>query len=107
MSCELTALPEGVTVGGLKEQVTPEGKPEQAELTVELKPFSGVTVTVAVPLPPAYTVSAFGDRFNVKVGEVRLMMYVADERALTVDPPEEDMSTASMVSDELTEIGPV
>lgn len=73
VSCELTALPDGVTVAGLKEQVTPEGKPEQAKLTVELKPFCGVAVTIDVPLPPASTVSAFGDAANVKLGGGRLM----------------------------------
>lgn len=34
-----TPPPWGVTVVGLKLQVTPTGKPEQAKLTAELKPF--------------------------------------------------------------------
>ena len=74
VSCELTALPDGVTVAGLKEQVSPAGKPEQAKLTGELNPISGVTISVTTPLPPASTVSVFGDALNVKVGEVRLMV---------------------------------
>jgi hypothetical protein len=45
----LAAAPEGVTVAGEKEHVDPEGNPEQAKLTEELKPFSGVTVSVTVP----------------------------------------------------------
>jgi hypothetical protein len=44
----VAAAPAGVTVGGLKEQVIPDGSPEQAKLTAELKPFVGVTETVAV-----------------------------------------------------------
>jgi hypothetical protein len=42
------AAPEGVTVAGLKAHPTPEGRPEQAKVTVELKPFEGVTEMVAV-----------------------------------------------------------
>ena len=74
VSCELIALPDGVTVAGLKEQVTPEGKPEQAKLTAELKPFIGVTVTIEVPLPLAFTVNTFGDAASVKLGGGRLMV---------------------------------
>jgi hypothetical protein len=44
----------GVTVWGLKLQEYPDGSPEQAKETAELKPFVGVTVRVvfaaAVPL---------------------------------------------------------
>ena len=44
--------PLGVIDGGLKLQVAPEGNPLHATLTVELNPFSGVTVKVAVPVCP-------------------------------------------------------
>ncbi len=43
------APPLGVTVAGLKVQVTPAGSPEQAKLTVELKPFCGATVSAITP----------------------------------------------------------
>jgi hypothetical protein len=40
------AEPFGVTFGGAKLQVAPEGNPEQAKVTAWLKPFVGVTVRV-------------------------------------------------------------
>lgn len=40
------AEPFGVTLGGAKLQVAPEGNPEQAKVTAWLKPFVGVTVRV-------------------------------------------------------------
>ena len=49
VSCVVAGAPEGDTVAGLKEHVAPVGSPEHAKLTVELKPFCGVTVIVAVP----------------------------------------------------------
>ena len=49
VSCDVAAAPEGVTVVGLNKQVVFAGNPEQAKLTVELKPFCGVTVRVVVP----------------------------------------------------------
>ena len=41
-----------VVVGGLKEPVTPGGKPEADRLTLPLKPFWPATVIVVVILPP-------------------------------------------------------
>jgi len=41
-----------VVLVGLKEALTPLGKPEADKLTLPVKPFCGVTVTVLVPLPP-------------------------------------------------------
>jgi hypothetical protein len=61
VSTVVAAAAEGVTVVGLKEQVAPTGRPEQAKLTTELKPYCGVTVNVTVPSPPELTVSAEGD----------------------------------------------
>jgi len=37
---------------GLKEAVTPLGRPEADKLTFPVKPFSGVTMTVLEPLDP-------------------------------------------------------
>ena len=43
----LTVIVDVVVVGfGLKEAVTPEGRPLTERLTGELKPFVGLTVTV-------------------------------------------------------------
>jgi hypothetical protein len=44
---ETAALPEGVTVAGLKLQETPAGNPVQAKVTAELKPLAGATLRVA------------------------------------------------------------
>src|ERR1700691_3655360 len=44
-------VPLPVTDGA--EQVTPDGRSEQASVTTPVKPFSAVTVTDAVPMPPA------------------------------------------------------
>src|SRR5713226_7769557 len=48
---------------GLKDAVTPLGKPEADRLTLLLKPFCGVTVTVTVlvPLAPCAIVTLLGD----------------------------------------------
>jgi len=48
--------PEGVTHAGLKLQVASEGKPLHVNLTGELNPLAGVTVSVAVPVLPAVMV---------------------------------------------------
>ena len=41
-----------VVLVGLKEALTPLGRPKADKLTLPVKPFCGVTVTVLVPLPP-------------------------------------------------------
>lgn len=69
VNCDVVALPEGVTVAGLKEHTAPAGKPEHAKLTAESKPLSGVTVRIAIPPVPELTVSALCEIFNVKLGE--------------------------------------
>lgn len=49
-------VPLALTEDELKLQLAPDGKPEQAELaklTEPLKPFTGTTVNVVVPVPPA------------------------------------------------------
>ena len=72
----LAGDPEGVTVVGLKKQVTPLGSPEHAKLTAELKPFWGVTVRVTAPWPPESTMSEVGDAPSVKLAW--LIVYTAD-----------------------------
>src|SRR5260221_14549048 len=48
---------------GLKEAVTPLGRPEADKLTLPVKPFCGVTVIVLVPMPmaPCATLTLAGD----------------------------------------------
>jgi len=69
-----TILPAAFTVAGEKLQLAPAGRPEQANVTVEVvaNPFTGVTVAVSVPLLPAVMVSAAGDVPNVKSAAVPL-----------------------------------
>jgi hypothetical protein len=62
------AAPDGVTVAGAKLQDAPDGSPEHVNVTAALKPFTGVTVSVAVPLCPAATVNAAGDAAIEKSG---------------------------------------
>jgi hypothetical protein len=45
---------------GLNAAVTPLGRPEAARLTLPLKPFAGLIVTVLVPLLPCTTLNVFG-----------------------------------------------
>jgi len=58
------------TVTGEKLHVAPAGNPEQVNVTAEFveKPFCGSTVTVVVPLLPAFTVTAFGVTATMKSG---------------------------------------
>src|SRR6266403_1407924 len=46
---------------GLNDAVTPLGRPEADKLTLPLKPFSGVTVTVAAPPLPCVMLRLVGD----------------------------------------------
>ena len=69
---------------GLKEAVTPLGKPEADRETLLLKPFAGVMVIVLLPLEPCVTVRLLGEAESVKLGcgggavpfTVRLMFVV-------------------------------
>jgi hypothetical protein len=47
---------DGLTLCGLKLQVAPVGRPEQAKIRVWLNPFSGETVIVRAPDPAGATV---------------------------------------------------
>jgi hypothetical protein len=49
----IVLVPDPVTVAGLKLAVAPEGSPDACKLTTPPNPFTGVTVTVYVALPPA------------------------------------------------------
>ena len=57
-----------VALAGLNEAVTPLGKLEAENVTLLLKPFSGVTVTAVVPLVPCVNVKLFGEAESVKLG---------------------------------------
>ena len=50
---------------GLKDAVTPLGRPDADKLTLPLKPFRGVTVIVLVPPPPCAMVKLLGDAATV------------------------------------------
>ena len=56
-----------VVVGfGLKDAVTPLGRPEALNVTLPVKPPNGVTVMVLVPLFPCTTVTELGFAPKVK-----------------------------------------
>ena len=57
-----------VELAGLKEAVTPFGRPEAEKLTLLLKPFCSATVIALVPLVPCASVSDAGDEESVKLG---------------------------------------
>ena len=78
---ETGARPSVLTLAGEKLHDAPEGNPEQLNETVATSPFSGVTVTVVVPLCPAVTVIEAGEAATVKSG-VSLMVYNALDMTL-------------------------
>jgi hypothetical protein len=53
---------------GLKEGVTPPGKPEADRLTLPLKPLDGVMVMVLLPFAPCVTVRLLGEAEREKSG---------------------------------------
>ena len=53
---------------GLKDAVTPLGRPDADKLTLPLKPFSGLTLMVLVPLAPCAIVKVLGVAVSVKLG---------------------------------------
>jgi hypothetical protein len=55
-----------VVLLGLKEMVTPLGRPVAEKLTLPLKPFCGMTVIVLVPLAPCAIVRLVGDAESAK-----------------------------------------
>ena len=75
---------EAVAGFGLNKKVTPLGRPEADKLTVPLKPFCGVTVTLLVPVVPWVTFKLPGDAEMVKFGPA---FTVSETVALWVRPP--------------------
>jgi hypothetical protein len=57
-----------VVLLGLKEAVTPLGRPEADRLTLPLKPFCGVTVIVVMPLAPCKMLRLPGEAEREKFG---------------------------------------
>lgn len=53
---------------GLKDAVTPLGRPAADKLTLPLNPFSGVMESVLVPLAPCAIVTLLGDAESEKFG---------------------------------------
>ncbi len=60
LAVSVNVLPLAVLLG-LNDAVTPLGRPEADKLTLLLKPFSGVTVMVLVPLVPWTTLRLLGE----------------------------------------------
>jgi hypothetical protein len=54
-----------IVLVGLKDAVTPLGRPDADKLTLPLKPFCGVIVIVLVPLAPCGIVKLLGDAERV------------------------------------------
>jgi hypothetical protein len=67
--------PEVLT--GLKDAVTPLGRPVAARLTLPLKPFSGLTEMVVAPLFPWATLRLLGDAERLKFGTMIVRPIVA------------------------------
>jgi hypothetical protein len=57
-----------VVLPGLKDAVTPRGRPEADKLTLPVKPFCVVTVIVDVILPPRARLNEFGEAARAKFG---------------------------------------
>jgi hypothetical protein len=57
-----------VMLMGLKDAVTPLGRPVADKPTLPLKPFCGATVIVLVPLAPCAIVTLVGDAESEKFG---------------------------------------
>ena len=54
-----------VALTGLKDAVTPFGRPEADRLTAPLKPFAGLIVTLLLPWLPCAMLRAFGEAESV------------------------------------------
>ena len=69
VSCDVPPPP--ATLVGFHVQDTPLGTPEQLKLTVSVKPFCAVIVTVVVALTPAATLAGLSEpAVSVKDGTV-------------------------------------
>ena len=68
-----------VALVGLKLAVTPDGSPLTDRLTDPLKPFTGLTVIVLVPIFPCVMVRELGDADRLKSGFVVFQTSVMGE----------------------------
>ena len=68
---------------GLKEMVTPLGRPVAEKLTLPLKPFCGMTVIVLVPLAPCAIVRLLGDAESAKFAAA--MAFTVSETEVVFD----------------------
>src|SRR6202034_74308 len=66
-----------VVLAGLKDAVTPLGRPDAARLTLPLKPLWGPTVSVLTTLFPWTTLRLLGDAERLKFGTVITRLIVA------------------------------
>lgn len=71
---------------GLKDAVTPLGRPDTDKLTFPVKPFSGVTVIVVEPLAPCVIVMLLGEAESEKFGPAAGQLFTRFA-ALTVPMP--------------------
>ena len=65
VSVNVLVLP---VVPGLKDPVTPLGRPETDKPTFPVKPFTGVMIIVLVPTDPCVIVTLFGEAASEKFG---------------------------------------
>lgn len=72
-------LAASVRTDEAKDAVTPEGRPDAVKLTVPLKPPTGVTAMVDLPLEPCVIDTLLGDVDRLKSGAT-----VAETLRLTV-----------------------
>ena len=68
LAVSVSVLVVAVAGLGLKDAMTPLGRPEADKLTLLLKPFCGVMVIVLVPLAPCVIVKLFGEADRAKFG---------------------------------------
>jgi hypothetical protein len=64
-AAKVKVLPD-VALLGLKDAVTPAGRPDAARVTLPLKPFRGVIVIVVLTLAPCTTVTVPGEADSEK-----------------------------------------
>jgi len=64
---------EPMVLAGLNVGITPLGRPDTDKLTLPLKPFRGVTVTVLVAFVPCVTLKLFGEAASAKFGAGKMM----------------------------------
>jgi hypothetical protein len=73
LAVSVNVLVPPVVLAGLKDAVTPAGRPEADKLTLPVKPLCGVTVIVLVPLAPCVMLKLLGEAARAKLGGGKLM----------------------------------